>query len=154
MKNKKSQMFTIRIQYLETMHKCECTSCGQIFMVKVGNVTKDEADDPWRISVRCPTCGCKGRLACFSFLKRYKNKVPLSQKEYRCETELDCNCGQFGVQEQTWQLQVASTNLTSLQLAVRSAVSHWRSDWDCSVMPTQMRELERLLKECDVQTPT
>jgi len=142
--------FRINIEYIETEHHCRCARCGQCFQIKVGNILRDKADEPYRITARCPTCGIRGRLTCRSFICRKLHATPGAKKQYVVEKPHDCDCGQVGAQGVMQEFQLASSQLLSLQLAVKHTLRRWEDDWNCSVMPNEMGELARILKECDI----
>lgn len=139
------------IEYVGTHHKCRCLQCGQIFFVDMGNIydlpPKPQAHD---IKVKCPVCGLIRRTKHHLFDLRRLQRRPASKKVFRTYTSAgDCTCGQVSAGVMQRDLAAMTSMCITMRMHCQKILDKWKSDWSCSVMPVEMNELQRVLRELE-----
>ena len=123
--------------------KCECTHCSEPVFVAIGQINLQELHllDFTRMRTICPLC--KRR-----FLIKPKEKRGPYTKIYKSYL-LDNRAHVYlpSVKDMQEQLRVADSKLQVMVAAAKNAVRAWRRDWGRAVMPTQMGDLYRTIKQ-------
>lgn len=136
------------IDYIGTHHKCRCCNCGQVFFTDVGNVCGLPEPPPvYRLKPKCPTCGHHAKLRNREFELLGLDTKLARRSKFRTYTEHDCSCGQVSTSAMASELGHLNNYTMALKLHCEKLVEHWKNDWQRSVMPKQMKELQRILSE-------
>lgn len=144
------------IEYLDTQHNCLCGFCGVTFAVNIGDIYTYKFSRPHLYVVQCPACAHRRRLESAS-ARRLGKYDPVQEIHAT-------SCGQSYIpteyhenptsnQHLLREIKVLSRHLFALKRVAESAVRVWQEEWGKACVPTQMFELERILKEISVPDP-